>query len=251
MAEPLTEEIAFYLDEVRKFLKAHPDAPADDSPALPSITEQIAQRIRRMIREGEFQPGERLLEVNLASRFDVSRGPVREALLMLARDGLVEITPRKGVAVFDPSERDVAQLYDIRSALFALAASAAARAADRKFAPFLVKGANLLKRAAPDAKVPAKLYMNIRTALGALVLTAAANPRLSKIVIGLDWLAVTHMRSFVEERRRVAAAQIWMEIADAISTGDATGAAERAQHLIDTAKIEVLRLTKADLPAGT
>lgn len=248
LAEPFPEQIAHYLDDVRRFLKSHPHAPDGNRSALPSITEQIAQRIRHMIREGEFLPGERLLEVNLANRFAVSRGPVREALLMLARDGLVEITPRRGVVVFDPSEQDIAQLYEIRGVLFGVAAKAAARASDRSFVPLALKGVKLLKQAAPDTAIRAKLYMQVRTALGALVLTAAANPRLNKIVIGLDWLAVTHMRSFDDAARRVEAARIWNQIVDAIAKADAEAAAERARHLIETAMLEIMRLTKARKP---
>lgn len=80
-----------------------------------------------MIRRGDLQPGERLLEDRLAEQLGVSRNPVREALRALENTGLVEVRPRRGahVATLDP-ERAV-ELLELRAELEAFAAQLAAR----------------------------------------------------------------------------------------------------------------------------
>jgi DNA-binding GntR family transcriptional regulator len=82
--------------------------------------------LRRLLLAGEYRPGERLAEVALAERLGMSRTPVREALRRLQADGLVEGSWR-GVAVplLEPAE--IGHAYELRAALEALTAEAAAR----------------------------------------------------------------------------------------------------------------------------
>jgi DNA-binding GntR family transcriptional regulator len=92
-----------------------------------TLREVVAEEIRDMIRRGDLQPGERLLEDRLAEELGVSRNPVREALRALENTGLVEVRPRRGahVATLDP-ERAV-ELLELRAELEAFAAQLAAR----------------------------------------------------------------------------------------------------------------------------
>ena len=69
---------------------------------LISILNRADRATERMILEGGFASGERINENALAARFGVSRGPVREALRILERDGLVTILPRRGAIVTNP-----------------------------------------------------------------------------------------------------------------------------------------------------
>ena len=91
-----------------------------------TLREVVAEELRDMIRRGQLQPGERLLEDRLAEQLGVSRNPVREAIRALENTGLVEVTPRRGahVATLDP-ERAV-ELLELRSVLEAFAAQLAA-----------------------------------------------------------------------------------------------------------------------------
>lgn len=70
------------------------------------LTDRVCERIREAIVRGELKLGEQVSESQLATRMDVSKTPVREALLRLKRDGLVEIHPQRGTFVFrlDPEE---------------------------------------------------------------------------------------------------------------------------------------------------
>lgn len=86
----------------------------------------VGDQIRERIYDGTLEPGARLVERDLAARFEVSRLPVREALRTLANDGLVEHLPSRGVVVRRLDRRQVEELFDIREALEVLAARQAA-----------------------------------------------------------------------------------------------------------------------------
>jgi DNA-binding GntR family transcriptional regulator len=83
----------------------------------PSLTEQAAAYIRARIVHGNLQCGEPLSELALAQELGVSKTPVREALLELKRQGLVEIHPQRGTFVFEMSPDQVVQLAEVRSIL--------------------------------------------------------------------------------------------------------------------------------------
>lgn len=78
-----------------------------------SLSEQIAQHLGRRIITGELRPGERIQELKVAGELDVSRGSVREALLILERRHLIRIYPRKGAVVSGMTPELVNSLYDI------------------------------------------------------------------------------------------------------------------------------------------
>ncbi|KAA2212010.1 GntR family transcriptional regulator [Teichococcus oryzae] len=89
----------------------------------------IARRIEDMILQGEVLPGERLNELALSRRLDISRASLREAARGLEQTGLLEIIPNRGVLVRQVSMKDALDLYDLRAALFRAAARLAARRA--------------------------------------------------------------------------------------------------------------------------
>lgn len=95
-----------------------------------SLRDRAYETLKRRIVEVELQPGQRLVERDLAAELDVSRIPLREALRLLAADGLVVLVPHRGalVAPFAPS--DVRDLFDVRESLEALAARLAAERTD-------------------------------------------------------------------------------------------------------------------------
>lgn len=84
-------------------------------------------QLRAAIREGQFQPGERLREVDVAERLALSRTPVREALRKLESDGIVEHRPRIGAVIRTLSRPEVVELYEMRLVLERTAAEMAAK----------------------------------------------------------------------------------------------------------------------------
>jgi len=86
-----------------------------------TLGSQLASVLRHRIVRGDLQAGERITEEAVAEEFDVSRGPVRDAVSQLAYEGLVEIRRPRGVYVVGLSLDDVEQLYSLRGALEQLA----------------------------------------------------------------------------------------------------------------------------------
>ena len=84
-------------------------------------------RIRAAIRDGTLPPGLRLTETDLASRFGVSRTPVRQAIARLEAEGLLTHEPRRGLAVTRPDHAQVIELYVMREILEGAAARLAAQ----------------------------------------------------------------------------------------------------------------------------
>ncbi len=78
-----------------------------------SLSEHIAKHISEQIIRGELVEGERIQELRIASELDVSRGSVREALLLLERTQLIEIFPRRGAIVSEMSALQVRALFEM------------------------------------------------------------------------------------------------------------------------------------------
>lgn len=92
-----------------------------------SNTQRAVEELRRLIFSGELGAGSDHLESELAERLGMSRTPVREATLMLAAQGLVEMRPRKGVRIRALSPDDMREIYDVLTELESLSAGDAAR----------------------------------------------------------------------------------------------------------------------------
>lgn len=86
------------------------------------MVDSAYQLIRRRILDNDWPPGHRALEQELAMQLGMSRTPVREALLRLQNEGLVEVIPRHGVRVLPVSSIDMQEIYQILTALECMAA---------------------------------------------------------------------------------------------------------------------------------
>ena len=91
------------------------------SPIYRTKKEVVVEIIREAILSGELEPGDRLLQLELAERYNVSPTPVREALQQLEAEGVLIRSPHKGVRVADVKLEDTREIYLIRSALEAQA----------------------------------------------------------------------------------------------------------------------------------
>jgi DNA-binding GntR family transcriptional regulator len=83
----------------------------------PPLRERVRVRLERMIIDGTFEPGAHLVETDLAQRLGVSRGPIREALYQLQLQGWVDLRPRQGAFVHQPSVEEVDQFFQVRALL--------------------------------------------------------------------------------------------------------------------------------------
>jgi DNA-binding GntR family transcriptional regulator len=89
------------------------------------LGDDVADRLREAILHGELQAGQHLREEELAERLQVSRGPVRDAFVVLEREGLIRSSRHRGVQVVELTLDDLHEIYTLRSALEPLAVSLA------------------------------------------------------------------------------------------------------------------------------
>lgn len=92
----------------------------DNNVYLP-LRDVVFQTLRRAIINGDFEPGERLMEISLAKKLGVSRTPVREAIRMLELEGLVVMIPRRGAEVARITIKDLKDSLEVRMAIEELA----------------------------------------------------------------------------------------------------------------------------------
>ena len=86
-----------------------------------STAELLAGSLRTAILDGQLAAGTRLVEQELAEQFNISRGPIREAIRILAAEGLADLRKNRGAVVATPTMDDVMEVYAIRMSLGAIA----------------------------------------------------------------------------------------------------------------------------------
>ncbi|MGF6773713.1 DNA-binding GntR family transcriptional regulator [Paraburkholderia sp. GAS199] len=144
-------------------------------------TDSVYQQLRAKILSNEFRPGMQLLERDLVSLFGVSRTPVREALVRLQKENLLQIIPRHGIRVRQVSLTDIEEICQVQTSLEATAAGIAATAGLRvkDLAP-LDQACNAMDRALAKNDAPAWALGD--EAFHAHLLKLGGNPRLAQIV---------------------------------------------------------------------
>jgi DNA-binding GntR family transcriptional regulator len=150
---------------------------SEPGPAPPTSTLRVREAIQRAIVTGALAPGERLRAEALAHRFGTSRTPIREALLSLEAQGLVEIAPHKGAVVRPFDAADLVELYELRAVIEPYAA---ARAAERIDAATLAALDENCARAVAVGGADARAIHDqiaLNEAFHRLVVGAAESPR--------------------------------------------------------------------------
>ena len=100
-----------------------------------TLHDEVLDRLRDMIQEGELRAGERIPERALCDRFGISRTPLREALKVLATEGLIDLLPNRGAAVSRISAEGLREAFEVMGALEALGGElACARITDAEVA---------------------------------------------------------------------------------------------------------------------
>jgi len=154
MNESSARDAAADAPESRDELSSRPGPTADD----------VAQALRHKIQKSELAPGEWLREVRLCSEFGVGRSTVRRALRTLADDGLIELEENRGARVSATTAEEVFDLYEVRAALYGLAARfACLRASDAALGRMLVDIDRMLTHAANGA--PAEQIIEVSEAI--------------------------------------------------------------------------------------
>jgi len=203
----------------------------------------VARALGDQVAEGRRRPGERLWEEDLAAEFAVSRGTVREALALLVREGLAVPAPRRGgVRVVAFSPQDIAEIYDIRGALYGLALARFARMAPLALREeYAALRAGLWCGKAPEEATPEDCVAVGGPAVQ-FIMRHCGSPRLEE---SYRRVALQALRLYAPLHYRTPQARrAWHErgvmLAAAVRLGDATAAEAAGRALIATNKAELM-----------
>ncbi|MFC8195459.1 GntR family transcriptional regulator [Streptomyces sp. NPDC057298] len=185
----------------------------------PSYRERVADALRAALIAGELRPGEVHSAPALAARFGVSATPVREAMLDLAKEGLVDTVPNKGFRVTAVSEKQLDEYTHIRSLIEIPTTVGLAARADSAALEALRPVAREIVTAAAAGDLIAYVEADIRFHLGLLAL--AGNDHLVEVVGDLRGRSRLYgLHALVEAGRLEASAEEHLEILDALAARD-------------------------------
>ena len=227
---------------------AHPHPPRTPRrpPPAPrgSRVEGAYAALRQRILDNVYPPGHRALEGDLADDLGISRTPVREALIRLANEGLVEVVPRHGMRVLPLSPVDMKEIYVVLTALEGTAAEALAlrRPTDAELAP-LVEATREMKRAlkADDLDAWARADERFHQRLVEL----AGNRTLVDAVARLgDRVHRARMFTLRLRPKPVSSTQEHLAMLERIRAGDAAGAVEVNRKHRERASRELLAIVE-------
>ena len=198
------------------------------------LRQELLGHIRAAISSAEYKPGERLVERVLCERYGVSRTVVREALRHLEAEGLVTIVPNRGPVVTVLSRDEIAQLFEVRAALEALAAERFAERATPEERAALQASFDIVATAYATEDVES--WIDAKDAYYDALLTGAHNDLIRSTVVGIHArIQVLRGRSLSAPGRREHSIEEIRHITDLVVTGRAAEAAVAARQHVERA----------------
>lgn len=193
------------------------------TPSIPraALHEQVALRLRQMLVENRLAPGAKLNERELSEVLNVSRTPLREAIKMLAAEGLVELLPNRGAIALQLTEADVRNTFEVMAGLEGQSGElAAARISDAELAE--IRALHFEMMAAYTRRdLPA--YYRLNAAIHDAINAAAKNPVLSVTYRQINArLQALRFKSNQDEEKWASAVHEHAQMIDALAARDAS-----------------------------
>jgi DNA-binding GntR family transcriptional regulator len=237
--------------QIRAFLYHVAELIGPAADRAPPAAHQIAAAIRRRIQFGELRPGDAVRELPLARAFGVSRGPVRDALRLLDRQGLVTVEGRRGAFVRRFSVKSAIDIMQVRAAISGVLMAEAAAAADRPawIAHELKAGVALLKAIAADRNSPLGNFILVRHGVAVLTVAACGNAVIGRIAAELADEVTVLWATVLSKDRQKKSAQTWEKIVVAIIARDVEVAGAYGRQIVEdafTAALETAELRAAE-----
>ena len=212
-----------------------------DVPTL-TVPEQIAARLGERILEERLQPGERIAEQELADEFQVSRGPVREAIRILEREGLVTLLARRGAIVTELTAQELTELLDIRAGLFEVAVRRLMDQPNPNLVPLMLSGTQRLQALAQDADA-GEQYAETTYRLLILVARLTGNRRLQRMLTSISLQTLRYSKlGLASPERQQRSAQLWGQAVLALEAGDVDAVVRLTRQRLDESAQEAVRL---------
>jgi DNA-binding GntR family transcriptional regulator len=220
--------------------------------AVPTLTvpEQIAAQVGDRILDGRLAPGARIGEQELADEFQVSRGPVREALRILEREGLATILARRGAVVTELSAQELREIFEVRAALFDTVARTVAASRPPELIAVLRAGVARLQALAEG---PEDGNAYAETTYRLLLITArfCANQRLQRMLATLSLQTLRYSKLGLQSpARRKRSAQLWAQALRALERGDADTLMALSRQRIEESGEEAARQLAARISSS-
>jgi DNA-binding GntR family transcriptional regulator len=207
-----------------------------------SLVDIAYEQIRRRILDNLWPPGHRALEQEVALALGMSRTPVREAMVRLQNDGLVEVVPRHGMRVLAVSPSDMREIYEILTALECMAAEIVARRkpSDEALQPLIVATADMDQALAKD---DLDAWAAADERFHASLVDLCGNRQLAATVWNY-WDRAHRARMFSLRLRPkpVDSTREHMALVERLRAGDAVGAAEVNRQHRERASRELLKI---------
>lgn len=209
------------------------------------LREIVFESLREAIINGHLEPGERMMEIQLADEMGVSRTPVREAIRKLELEGFVVMIPRKGAYVAGISLKDIADVFEIRAALESLAAALAAERITEEELEALER--SLVKVGECTEANDLEALITVDTDFHDILYKASRNERLVQIVSNLrEQIQRFRMTSLSQPGRMKDALEEHRKLVEALSERNIELARTLAREHIEYAEnsmLEVIRTT--------
>ena len=196
-----------------------------------TLAEQIADRIAESIIGGMYAPGDRISEQELADLFEVSRGPVREALRILESEDFVRILPRRGTVVTKLAPQEVEDIFHVRASLMGLAG----RLTTERITPYVEQGLkwSLTQIDRLAAAEDTDEFLRLAYQLSMFLAESSQNEKLEAMILSMARLTLPlTRRALTNARNRKMWAKNWHDIATAALAGDADAADKAAHKLV-------------------
>jgi DNA-binding GntR family transcriptional regulator len=206
-----------------------------------SLPEQIAEQVSQRILAGELQAGDRIQEQELSESFGVSRGPVREALRILEKDGVVRIMPNRGAHVTALSIKEVREIFEIREVLHGVVGRQSCENIERETLDEFEKCVSEAERLAGKAD-SLDDYMKTSQHLGQLLLRGTKNDWLRDLLSSLARQTIRYRQlALATSERRRESARNWRKLYQAFNRKDAVTAESVARRLVHDSVIEAVK----------
>lgn len=213
-----------------------------------TVPEQVAAKVGDRIIGGQMPPGARIGEQELADEFAISRGPVREAIRILEREGLVAVLPRRGAVVSSLSASELRELFEIRAGLFEIVIRKVAVTRPPELLAVTRAGVQRLEALADD---PAGGDAYAETIHRLILISAyfAGNERLRRMIAALSLQSLRYSKlGLASAERRKRSVRLWKQAARALEKGDPELMMQLARQRSEESADEAARLLAG--PAG-
>src|SRR3954447_3738907 len=185
--------------------------------ARPNLQDEVARWFRRAIFSGELKPGQRINQDEIAEKLELSRLPIREAVIALEREGLIRTIPRRGSFVWEFRRQDILDQYEVYAIVSALATERAAEnLSEEELAELRRSVGEMTAAKDPDQREAANDHFH------AIINRASRSPRLMWL---LALLASSVPVGFHDTGWEIAARD-HLEIIESLERNDAKAAAQ-------------------------